>query len=365
MSDADSLFHTKYRPQTLDKIIGHTVAVTRLRGMFSKGSIPNAFLITGPSAVGKTTLARAIAAEVNGRPVDQQTSDYREINLGSERSIEDMRELIRLAKFKPAAKKRIFVLDEAQALLSNAAAATTILKPLEDSGKTDTIWILCSMDPGKFGSGNGKAIANRCSQFALEPHTPEDLMAQAKRIVIAEKMTYMRSTALLDEVVKASNSEMRTVANLLQGVTEYYAGLKTKPEKFDMDSLIKVLQSTESNDDRLVADVVVGALTGKFGQVQRALLDVTDAFQFLNKVLWTAQFLLNNQVVKGRHPKVWFTPLNKAVVERLKSEPLTLGNYAALNECIVNVKIQAANFAVGGCELLGARIFRFIKENAK
>lgn len=361
----DTILHTKYRPQSLDRVIGHETAVTRIKGMFAQDRVPNAFLITGPSAVGKTTIARCIAAEINGKPVIEQQTDYKEINLGSERSIEDMRDLIKLSKFQPSGKRRVFVLDEAQALLANHAAATTLLKPLEESGSTKTLWILCSMDPGKFGSGNGKAIANRCSQIVLEPHTDADLLAQAKRIVVGEKMDYLKNTALLETIVQASNSEMRTLANLVQGAQEYYAGLKTKPAKFDPEMLSKVLQSTETNDDRLVISVVAGALTGKYAQVQRALLDVTDPFQFLNRVLWAAQFLLNKEVVNGRHPKVWFTPVNKEIINQLKAVKLTLGHYAAFNECVVNTKIQAQGFAVGATELLSARIYRFIKENAK
>ena len=43
-----------------------------------------------------------------------------------------------------------------------------LLKPLEEAGSTDTVWILCSMDPSKFSSTtNGKAIAKRCTQFVL------------------------------------------------------------------------------------------------------------------------------------------------------------------------------------------------------
>ena len=221
------------------------------------------------------------------------------------------------------------------------------------------------MDPGKFGSGNGKAIANRCSQIALEPHKPEDLMAQAKRIVIGEKLVFLKSTAVLDAIVQASNSEMRTVANLVQAAQEFYEGLKTKPEKFDVDLVNKVIMSTESNDDRLVIDVVVGALTGQYKKVQRALLDVSDPFQFLNKTLWAAQFCLNQGIVSGRHPKVWWTTTNKAIMDQLKGANVSLGQFAAFNECVVTTKLKAAGFTVGATELLSATLYRFIKENAK
>ena len=146
-------------------------------------------LFTGPSSVGKTTLARALATELNGKPAEKQ-QDYQEINGTDQRSIEDMRNLIQVSKFKPSGKKRIIVIDEAQGVLTNAPAAAALLKPLEEPSP-DTLWILCSMDPTKFGSGNGKAIANRCTQFVLEPHSNGELLKQALRIAKGERMRYV------------------------------------------------------------------------------------------------------------------------------------------------------------------------------
>ena len=121
-------FHSKYRPRTLSEVIGHEEAVARLQGQLLNNKLRSAYLFVGPSSVGKTTLARCLAAEINGKPIEHQTTDYRELNAGDQKSIDDMRELIRLSKFKPSNKKRIFMIDEAQALLSNAAAATCFEK---------------------------------------------------------------------------------------------------------------------------------------------------------------------------------------------------------------------------------------------
>ena len=357
-------FHSKYRPRTLSEVIGHEEAVARLQGQLLNNKLRSAYLFVGPSSVGKTTLARCLAAEINGKPIEHQTTDYRELNAGDQKSIDDMRELIRLSKFKPSNKKRIFMIDEAQALLSNAAAATAILKPLEEAGNTDTIWILGSMDPAKFTSGNGKAIANRCDQYVLRPPSIESMVAQAKRIVIGENMKFMKSTALLTRVAEASNQEMRNVANILQSIGDYYGGLKKKPEKLDEAALNDVLKSSENNEDQLIHDVVVGALTGKFKLAHRALLDVADPFMFLKRMGWVANFLVSIQVV-DRHPKIWWSPINRKIVDSLKSANLTLGNYAAFNEMVVNCQMQAASFSVGAAELLSARIFRFVKDNAK
>lgn len=86
-----------------------------------------------------------------------------------------------------------------------------LLKPLEESSK-DTLWILCSMDPSKFNTGNGRAIKNRCVQFVLEPHTNKDLFKQAMRIIRGEKMNYLltEDKSLIKTLIKNANFEMRT-----------------------------------------------------------------------------------------------------------------------------------------------------------
>jgi DNA polymerase III delta prime subunit len=357
--------HSKYRPKNFDEMIGHETAVTRLRGQLKTGKLRSAYLFTGPTSVGKTTLARCLAAEINGKPAEQQTGDYRELNAGDQKSIEDMRDLIRVSKFRPSGKKRVFVIDEAQALLTNNAAATAILKPLEEAGKTDTIWIIGSMDAAKFNSGAGKAIANRCDQFALEPPSIESMTEFAKRIVIGEKMSYLKSMAALTKVAEAANQEMRNVANIIQSIGDYYEGLdkKIRPEKLDLDQINKVLASSESNDDRLVVEVVFGALTGQYKSVHRAILDVADPFMFVKKVSWCASFLLGMQVV-DKHPTLWWSPTNRELMNRLRTHKLTLGKYAAFNEMAILVARQSSDFTVGGKELMSAAIYRFIKENA-
>jgi DNA polymerase III gamma/tau subunit len=354
-------FHAKYRPAKLSELIGHEAAVTKLKGMLESGKVPSALLFLGPSSVGKTTLARVLAAEVSGTSVDT-IPDYKEINAADARTIEDVRELIRISKFKSLSKKRFIVIDEAQQIVSNPTACSALLKPIEEASKgtSDTIWILCSMDPSKFTTGNGKAIANRCQQFVLEPHTNTDLYKQGKRIRSAEGMDYV-SDDLLKEVVRRSNSEMRTLANLMQGIQAFKQG--NPKAKIEIET---VLQASAPEDDALVIKVVVSALTGKYAEVHRATMNVADPFQFLNKMVSATEFCLGNAVMDGaRHSKLWWTPVNKEIVKQLGSHKITLGLYAALAECMVKTKQEAANFSVGEMPLLSSKIFRFIKDNFK
>lgn len=366
MSTQDA-FHTKYRPGTLEDLIGHKSAVTRLQGIIKSGKVPSAMLFFGPSSVGKTTLARAFAVALNGK----LGPDYVEMNAADQRGIDDVRELIRVSKMRPmGGKKRIFVIDEFQGLLSNQAAAQAFLKPLEEPSK-DTIWILCSMDPAKFSTGTGRAIANRCTQFALEQHTADDLLEQAKRIVKGESMKYMLAKsedkkekyAILQEIVENCNGEMRTLANLMQSAQQYYEGLDDKPKRLKKSDITSVLRSGQSSDDELAVKYVAGIFTRQFKQCHLACLDATDGFGFTRKCLQISRFYLSFEALEGkRHSKVWWNNSNKQFLDILKkagAKP-TLGQIAAVNTAMVEVMAQAGTFATEASDLLSANAFRLI-----
>lgn len=362
-SQTQTAFHTKYRPGTLEKIIGHTQAVTRLQGIIKTGKIPSALLITGPSSAGKTTLARAFAAAINGKPVSAQ-QDFKELNAADQRGIDDVRELIKISKFKPVNNKRVFVIDEAQQLVSNKAAIQAFLKPLEEPSP-GTIWILCSMDPSKFMTGDGKAVSNRCVQIALEPHSDSDLMKQAVRIAKGEAMTYVMDAEkkLLSRVVENCNGEMRTLANLMQSLQQYYDGLEEQPKKLSLKDVSTALSSTESADEDLAVKVMLGLYAGKYTLVQRSLLDVQDGFMFIKKLMYLSEFMLNDAVLNGeRHRKVWYSSANRKLKDGAQKLTLTLGMHAAINAKLVRVAAQAASFQVSPEQLLSSELFYLIKE---
>lgn len=363
---SSSTFATRYRPKNLDRIVGHSQAVTRLQGLIKSKKVPHAMAFFGPTSVGKTTMARAFAASVNGvKSVAELGPDYKEMNAADQRTMDDMRELIRISRFKSANKYRVIVVDEAQQLLSNNAAAQILLKPLEEPSP-HMIWILCSMEPSKFSTSAGKAIANRCSQFLLEPPSDAAMTKQAKRIIKAEEMTYM-TDELIQSVVEVSSAEMRTLANLLEAVAQYADGLEKKPKTLSDEVLSKVLNSAATSDDDLAKAILMGIYQGEFDKVLAVLLDVKDAFGMVQKLVWANSYLMFRQALRGKnHPdlKHW-APLNKALAAATKEKKVGLGKLVVVNSHLVMLKseimAQGATFA----EAAAARLFLLIKELEK
>lgn len=350
--------HLKYRPKTLDKVIGHENATTRLNGMLKSGKLPSAIAFFGPPSAGKTTLGRCVASAING----QLNADYKEVNAADERGIDDVRELIKTSKFRPQSKKRIILIDEAHQLVSNNAAAQTLLKSLEEPAP-HTLWIICSMEPSKFASTVGKAILSRCTQFVLEQHGNTDLLKQAVRIARGEEMTYVldEEKTALKQLVRNCNGEMRTLANLMQSLQQYYDGLEKKPKLLSKEHLADVISSTETADDKLAVQMMIGLYSNKYAMVQRALLDVADPFSFVKKVCWIASFMLNVAVIEGRHPKVWWSQSNREVHTKTKSLNLTLGTLAMVNATLIKVQSQSLSFQVPATDLLSSECYFLIK----
>ena len=115
--------YKKYRPKSLDEIIGQDVAVTILEAAIEEDNIPHFIMFTGPRGCGNTTLARIMR-----RKLKCSKYDFVEI---APRKVEEVREIksrINLAAIK--GKCRAFLIDECHRLTSDAQ--DEFLKMLED-----------------------------------------------------------------------------------------------------------------------------------------------------------------------------------------------------------------------------------------
>lgn len=141
----------KYRPQTFDDLIGQEAMVTTLRNAFASGRIAQGYMLTGVRGVGKTTTARILARALNyetdtvraptvdmpvlGRHcadiIESRHPDVIEMDAASNTGIDNIREIIENARYRPlVARTKVFVIDEVHMLSKGAFNA--LLKTLEE-----------------------------------------------------------------------------------------------------------------------------------------------------------------------------------------------------------------------------------------
>lgn len=176
-------------------VVGHEWAVELLQNGLAAQRLAHAVLITGPAQVGKTTLARSVAAALNcqgeARPCGECPSclkvargthpDVRMVQPEASKSgrdavlkIDQIRELQREAVLAPMeGRAKIFLLREVDR--ANLTAANALLKTLEEP-PGQVVLLLTSARPHAVLP----TIVSRCQTIQLRP-LPLDLVAQALR----------------------------------------------------------------------------------------------------------------------------------------------------------------------------------------
>lgn len=354
--------HTKYRPSKLDDLIGHEEITTRLKGLLKKvesGETCPSLLFTGPTSAGKTTLARAFANGLNKDENFCNTNECIEINVGDTRSIDDMRDLVKVSQFRSlTGKKRVIILDEVQALVGPALEC--ILKYIEEPAK-DVVWILCSMDPQKFKTGKYRALANRCTQFCLEPHTEKDLAKQAARIIRGENMTYMKNKELVKELVLHCNGEMRTLAQLVESCQQYYEGLDDKPEMLDTSALSKVISTSETQEETLAVNIIAALYHNDYKEVVASIMQSTDTFALTKMLARLNSYILYTSCSNEKSSKVWHSSVNRQVKSLVKGVA-TVEKSAKINRCLAEALSKMTQFAMDADLVLTSALYECICE---
>ncbi|HUY85431.1 MAG TPA: DNA polymerase III subunit gamma/tau [Candidatus Dormibacteraeota bacterium] len=185
--------YRKYRSRSLDEIIGQEHITRTLKQALKQGRISHAYLFTGPRGVGKTSVARILAHEINGLPYNGDDShlDIIEIDAASNRRIDEIRELRDKVYVAPAsAKYKVYIIDEVHMLTREAFNA--LLKTLEEP-PAHAVFILATTDAHKLP----ETIVSRTQRFAFKPVETDLIVAHLKDIAKTEKIKISDEAARL------------------------------------------------------------------------------------------------------------------------------------------------------------------------
>ena len=85
--------YRKYRPRDFSDTVGQEAIIKTLNEAVKSGRISHAYLFAGPRGVGKTSIARILAHEINNLPYEQDNFhlDIIEIDAASNRRIDEIR----------------------------------------------------------------------------------------------------------------------------------------------------------------------------------------------------------------------------------------------------------------------------------
>ena len=248
--------YRKYRSKSLDEIVGQSHITDMLGKAIVADKIAHAYLLTGPRGVGKTSIARILAHEINSLPYDDESThlDIVEIDAASNNGVDDIRDLRDKVQIAPtSARKKVYIIDEVHML--SKPAFNALLKTLEEPPE-HVVFILATTDVDKLPA----TIISRVQRFNFRAIGEQDATAHLRKIADAEKIkitddalallahqgkgSFRDSISLLDQFSSLGDGPI--TRELVEGVL----GLA------DADTVAQLLAAYEAHDLKAIVQLV-------------------------------------------------------------------------------------------------------------
>lgn len=255
--------YRKYRSKSLDEVVGQKHVTDVLSRALAKGRIAHAYLLTGPRGVGKTSIARILAHEINKLPYsdDETHLDIIEIDAASNNGVEDVRDLREKVQIAPvSATKKVYIIDEVHML--SKAAFNALLKTLEEPPE-HVVFILATTDADKLPA----TIVSRTQQFGFRAITAGDAVQHLKHIAKQENITI--SDGALELIALRGDGSFRDSISLLDQLTSL-----TDDKAGITEELVE--QSLGLAPITLISQLIVAYETKDLKEIVRLLNDSAD-----------------------------------------------------------------------------------------
>lgn len=267
--------YRKYRPQTIEQIVGQEHIKKALANAIQMDRISHAYLFTGPRGTGKTSTARIFAKSLNCEkgptisPCNECENcknitnsipiDVIEIDAASNRSVNDADEIIQKVALAPVQSRyKIYIIDEVHMLTNQAFNA--LLKTLEEPPK-NVIFILATTEVHKVLD----TIKSRCQRFDFKRITTDD---------IAKHLRYISD----NEGINITDEALSYIAQNSAG------GMRDSIALLDQLSVLNSADTAISVDDinNLLGRLSFNSLSNLFGAIVDS--DQNKALDVLNEI---------------------------------------------------------------------------------
>ncbi|MDR3407499.1 MAG: DNA polymerase III subunit gamma/tau [Methylovirgula sp.] len=279
----------KYRPANFDDLIGQEAMVTTLSNAFDLGRIHQAYILTGVRGVGKTTTARILARAFNyelpargDQPavnaptihmpelgvhcqaiIDSRHVDVIEMDAASHTGIDDVREIIDNARYRPVlARTKVYIIDEVHML--SKAAFNGLLKTLEEP-PDHVKFIFATTEIEKVPV----TVRSRCQRFDLRRIEADRLVAHLAGICAKEEIA--AEPEALAMIARAAEGSVRDALSLLdQAIAHAKGSLRAEVKAEDLRQMLGLADRGRLID--LFADVMRGDIAAALAAM-KALYD--------------------------------------------------------------------------------------------
>lgn len=290
-----SLVH-KYRPKTLDDVVGQSQVVKSLKGAIKQNKIHSAYLFAGSRGTGKTSIARVLAKSLNcekGQSIapcgvchscktieSGNSIDVFEVDAASNNGVDYARDLIKGTSLSSmGGKYKVYIIDECHNLTKQASE--TLLKTVEEPG-AKTLFIFCTTEPAKVL----KTIESRCQSFKFNPVQDELIFTHLAHIDQLENLNV--NPDIITAISQLTDGVVRDAVTILDQIS-----LNSEATIDDLYAIVGKVSSEH------IANILDAVASGKSINLYATLKDCfksgLDPLQLLGEL---SNFIRNGLVCK-------------------------------------------------------------------